>query len=134
MKMNLPIISISFAAMATARHNEVIMRPFGAPDYICGSGECNAMSELGTAHPYSICDNNDLLGITSMDFSEDPVSPGTTTKVTLEGTPLIDIGSGTIAVTVKLGIVPVSTRKLDLCDEVTCPILAEHQDYRFYWS
>ena len=32
MKLNLSIISISLVAMATARHNEVIMRPLDAPE------------------------------------------------------------------------------------------------------
>ena len=40
MKLNLSIISISLVAMATARHNEVIMRPLDAPNHICGSGGC----------------------------------------------------------------------------------------------
>ena len=124
MKLNLSIISISLVAMATARHNEVIMRPLDAPNHICGSGGCSTMTKLETPHTYSVC-GEDLLGITSMDLSEDPISPGTTAKVTLKGLPIIDIGSGSITATVKVGSVPVSTRKLDLCDVVACPILAD---------
>ena len=120
MKLKLSIISISLVTMATARHNEVIMRPLDAPDHICGSGGCNTMSHLETPHPYSMC-GEDLLGITSMDLSEDPISPGTTAKVTLKGLPIIDIGSGSITATVKVGSVPVSTRQLTLCDVVCCP-------------
>ena len=97
MKLKLSIISISLVTMATARHNEVIMRPLDAPDHICGSGGCNTMSHLEAPHPYSMC-GEDLLGITSMDLSEDPISPGTTAKVTLKGLPIIDIGSGSITV------------------------------------
>ena len=124
MKLNLSIISISLVAMATARHNEVIMRPIDAPEHICGSGGCSTMTHLEAPHTYSMC-GEDLLGITSMDLSEDPISPGTTAKVTLKGLPIIDIGSGSITATVKVGSVPVSTRKLELCDVVSCPILAD---------
>ena len=56
MKLNLLSISISLAAMATARHNEVTMRPHGAPDHICAYDACNNDDPdmaFGT-HPYSI--------------------------------------------------------------------------------
>ena len=96
MKLNLSIISISLVAMATARHTEVIMRPLDAPEHICGSGGCSTMTHLEAPHTYSMC-GEDLLGITSMDLSEDPISPGTTAKVTLKGLPIIDIGSGAVA-------------------------------------
>ena len=124
MKFNLFSATICIASMANARYNEVIMRPLGAPERICGTGGCSAESKFGEPHPFSICDDIDLLGITSMDISEYPISAGTTAKVTLEGTPLIDLASGSVVIQVKIGSIPVSTRKLDLCDEIECPILA----------
>ena len=63
---------------------------------------------------------SDALGVSSMTSS----CNGALTTVTTIGTPLIDISNATLSVQAKGGVIDLYSHDYNLCDAVTCPLVA----------
>jgi len=86
------------------------------------------LAASASATTFSVCaGSTDNLGVSSVNFSEDPLVPGTTLTITVEGTPTVDITSGaTVDFVVKLVAFPVFSASKDACADLglTCPLPA----------
>ena len=79
-------------------------------------------------HPFTSCSANNVLGISSLDFSEDPIVQGDTVTATVTGLPTATVSGGTIEYKVMHGKIKLYGDTVGLCDDpdlLKCPIAAD---------
>lgn len=78
-----------------------------------------------SSHEFTTCGNTDHLHLTSVDFSNDQVEPGSDLKVSIRGTPDVSISKDAEAlIEMRIHGIRLYSEKVNLCDEfeVECPL------------
>jgi len=77
-----------------------------------------------SAHDFSICSGvSDKIGVTGVSLSPDPPVGGQDLKITISGTPTVDVTGGTLSATIKVLGIQIASVDFDVCKDlgITCP-------------